>query len=149
PAAVAAPAAAPAVPRDARAPCRAGTAASGGTAHGHLDTVTIDGNAAELHTAIDVPANKPVQIVGWVLSAANAPARAACLVVDGAVAESSGSYGLERPDVAAAANAQAALKSGFSVNVVFAPGAHRVSAAALNDAGVVIAVPEAVTINAR
>jgi hypothetical protein len=142
-------AAEPAAPPDTRSACRVGTAASGARAHGHLDTVTVNGDAAAIHDTIDVPANSPVQIAGWVLTAGNAPARAACLVVDGAVAQSTGIYGLDRPDVAAAMRTSAALKSGFNENIAFGPGTHRLTLAALNDAGSVIAVPDAVTVNAH
>lgn len=140
----------PAVTAQARSPgCPPGTSPASATAHGHVDSVNAAGNAAEVHDAVDVPANQPVQFTGWIALPGDVPARAACAVVDGTVAESSGAYGIARPDVAAALKAPAALKTGFTATVVFTPGTHRLTIGAPSAAGSLVALPGSVIVNAR
>jgi hypothetical protein len=129
--------------------CPAGAAPASATAHGHVDTVTSGGNTSQVNDAADVPANVPVQFTGWIALPSDVPGRAACAVVDGTVAESSGSYGIARPDVAAALKAPAALKTGFTATVVFTPGTHRLTIAAPSPAGSLVALPGAVAVRAR
>lgn len=128
--------------------CPVGRTVPPGSARGHLDTVTIDDVATTLNGTIDVPASKPVRLAGWAI-AGKAPDRAACVVVDGSVVPSAGTYGLDRPDVAAALNAPGALKSGFNQTVIFTAGAHHVGVAVLDARGATIALPATVTVNAR
>jgi hypothetical protein len=129
--------------------CPPGASPGSATAHGHVDSVTAGGNSSEVHGDVEVSANAPVQFTGWIALPSDVPARAACAVVDGVVAESSGSYGIARPDVAAALKVPAALRTGFTSTVVFAPGTHRLTVAVPGAGESLVTLPAAVVVHAR
>jgi hypothetical protein len=130
------------------ATCRPGASPAASTARGHLDTVTSGDAQTTLADDAALPANATVRFSGWILTGAG-PGRAACMLVDGVIPESTGSYGAERPDVAAALQDANALRSGFTATVVLSPGAHRLSVGTLDDRGALLALPAAVAVTAR
>jgi hypothetical protein len=109
--------------------CRPGTRVSTPAARGNIDAVAVGAApAAGLPPSIEIRSGTPLHLVGWV-ALQNGPAEFACVVVDGVVAETSGAYGLNRPDVARAMHAPALKNAGYSLIVTLPQGTHRVTIA--------------------
>lgn len=107
--------------------CRSGTHVSAAAARGSIDAVAVGAMpAAGPVRAIEIASGTPLHFVGWV-ALHDGPAESACVVVDDVVAQTSGAYGLGRPDVAHAMQAPVLQNSGFSVIVTLPRGTHRVT----------------------
>lgn len=107
--------------------CRPGTRAAATAARGAIDTVAVgsEPQAAPL-PPIEIAPDALLHVVGWV-ALRGGPAEAACVMVDGAVAETSGTAGLNRPDVAQALGAPSLARAGYSLFVKVPRGTHRLT----------------------
>lgn len=115
---VAAPQAAGGATRAAR--CPAGARLGTATVQGNIDQVQGAGAAVGLH--------------GWIVGASG-PAAALCAIVDGKIAQAAITYGVSRPDVAAALAQPADLPSGFGASVQLLPGTHTITIGAVEADG--------------
>ncbi len=107
--------------------CRPGTHVSAVAARGSIDAVAVGAMpAAGPAPAIEIASGTPLHFVGWV-ALHDGPAESACVVVDDVVAQTSGAYGLSRPDVARAMQAPLLQNAGYSLIVTLPRGTHRVT----------------------
>lgn len=101
--------------------CPAGASIGTGRMNGKLDDVTLAPGAL-------------VQLRGWIVGPGG-PATSLCIIADGKIVRAAITYGLARPDVAAALSQPADLASGFEASVRLEAGIHALTVGAVEAGG--------------
>ena len=145
---------APVVPPAADVPgatvrCAHGARPTTRSSHGSVDHIIgSDGTQIPVTANVVLASGGTVHFAGWIANG-SAAATSACLVIDGKVATTSGVYGLDRPDVAAAYNAPAMERTGYAIATKLPHGTHRVAVAALEADGSIDQMAPELTVTAR
>ena len=126
--------------------CSVGAVIGRSRAGGNIDQITNAAGIIPPSSKVALTSGASIHFVGWAVIG-NAPAQSACIAVDGKVVASTGSYGLDRPDVARAFKVPALEFSGFSVGATLVPGVHHVSVVAVSSSGAIAAFAPPITVN--
>jgi hypothetical protein len=115
---------------------------------GHIDTFVIGGANADMTHPIDLHPNETFHVGGWVLSAAGL-ATGLCVLVDGRPVPFVGTYGVDRPDVAAVVGKPEDRGAGFDVALHLPAGTHVVTLGPVQPDGTVTLVAQRITLHVR
>jgi hypothetical protein len=101
---------------------------------GYIDAVGTGLQAATAPKArgLDAPPGAEIHLSGWA-SLVSGPGKAICVIDNAKVESGPGSYGIFRPDVAAATRIPSNSAAGFSITVKPAPGMNDISVGVLED----------------
>jgi len=113
--------------------CPIGAAVAGG-ADGHIDKITANGADIGADAPLDVAPSTAIHFGGWTTVLKKA-ASSACVVSDGHIVATTGTYGVARPDVATAFSNASMTATGFDVTAFLPTGQHKVTIAAITPAG--------------
>ena len=112
-------------------PCPASARLGHKAATGFIDVIGV-GSTAMIPNPGKVSVSRGTRLVlsGWA-ALSSGPGTAICFLVDGHPVSNEGSYGGQRPDVAAATKNPANAATGYTISATLTPGEHRVGVGVL------------------